>query len=613
MSVVVTNRRSLGVNFSSRGESEVLVWAPHAKSVAIVSDDKDARITLHPEARGYFSCITSHLRPGDRYWVELDQQIRLPDPASMLQPAGIFGPSEVFNPNNFHWSDREWTNPPLREYIIYELHVGTFTSRGDFLSIIDRLPYLNELGITAIELMPVSEFPGDRNWGYDGVFPYAAHHAYGGPRALQELVDACHQHKIAVILDVVYNHLGPEGNNLGKFGPYFTEKYNTPWGKAINFDDHGCDEVRKYFLENALMWLRDFHIDALRLDAVHAIRDFGATHFLEELAADVKALNADTNSTHYLIAECDLNDPKFLRDLSRDGYGMQAQWIDEFHHALRVAAGKRPIGYYSDFDGMVYLSKAFADAYVYDGQYSLHRQKTFGRKVGNISGDHFVVFSQNHDQVGNTMLGDRSSHEVSFGMLKVLAGAVLCSPYIPLLFMGEEYGERQPFQYFVSHHGDELVEAVRTGRRNEFLAFFTDGGHPPDPQANDTFLNSKLRWDRVSEPGHEALLRYYKELIRLRKASIVLASCSRDELTAVAYETEKCLYVQRNVSGHHMVAVFNFSPAEQRVSLPDVPGMSCLLNASSSRWGGNEKSDPEYNALMTLSPTTFLLFGTEHV
>jgi len=614
MSVVVTNRRSVGVNLSSRGESEVLVWAPRATTAAIVGDGKDVRITLHPEARGYFSCITSHLQPGDRYWIELDQEEeRLPDPASMLQPMGIFGPSEVFNPNAFQWSAGAWQNLPLRDYIIYELHTGTFTDTGNFRGVIERLPYLHSLGITAIELMPIAEFPGDRNWGYDGVFPFAAHHAYGGPRALQELVDACHRNGIAVVLDVVYNHVGPEGNNLGKFGPYFTDKYKTPWGDAINFDDHGCDEVRKYFIENALMWLRDFHIDALRLDAVHAIRDFSAIHFLEELAAEVAALNADTNSAHYLIAECDLNDPKYLRDLSHNGYGMQAQWIDEFHHALRVASGKKPAGYYSDFNGIIYLSKAFADAYVYDGQYSAHRQKTFGRKVGNITGDHFVVFSQNHDQVGNTMLGERSSLEVSFNMLKVMAGAVLTGPYIPLLFMGEEYGERQPFQYFVSHHGDELIEAVRTGRRNEFAAFYAQQGTAPDPQALETFLTSKLHWKRLNDPNHDALLRYYKELIRVRKASQVLASCSRDELTAVAFESEQCLYVSRSASGHHTLAIFNFSNAAQRIELPDVRGLKCLVNTASSRWSGPDANDPEYNTHLTLPPTTFLLFGTEHV
>lgn len=610
MSVIVVNRRSLGVNFSSRGEAEVLVWAPHASTVVIIVRDSGLRIMLHKEPRGDFSCITPHLKPGDHYWVELDQQHIVPDPASLLQPEGVSGPSQVFSHGAFHWTDREWKNLPLREYIMYELHVGTFSRDGTFNGIIQRLPYLKQLGITAIELMPVAEFPGSRNWGYDGVFPFAAHHTYGGPRGLQELVNACHGYGIAVVLDVVYNHFGPEGNILDLFGPYFTDKYKTPWGKAINFDDAGCDEVRKYFIENALMWFRDFHVDALRLDAVHAIRDFGAVHFLQELRAYVNELNTETQREHYLIAECDLNDPRYLQHESRNGYGMDAQWIDEFHHSLRVASGHEATGYYSDFREFISLSKAFSNAYVYDGQYSEHRQKTFGRPADGLSGDHFVVFSQNHDQVGNTMLGERTSVLVDAGLQKVMAAAVLCSPYIPMLFMGEEYGERQPFQYFISHEGEELIRAVQEGRRNEFAAFFQHDREVPDPQAESTFQNSKLNWSSLNKEEHQCVLDYYRELISIRKSSPVLSACSRENLST-SVQNEKCLVVSRKVGTRQSIAIFNFCNSASEVQLPEASAMVCLLNSASARWMGTDSTDPLYNVKLTVPAHTFLLYENQ--
>jgi len=613
MSIIKVNRRSLGINFSSRGEAEVLVWAPLAQQVTIVNETSDERIVLHAEPHGYFSCITAKLKPYDRYWVELDNAGKLPDPASLWQPEGIDGPSQVYAAGSFKWREDQWANHPLKETIIYELHVGTFTPQGTFTGVAGKIPYLKSLGITAIELMPIAEFAGARNWGYDGVFPFAAHHAYGGPRALQEMVDACHQNGIAVILDVVYNHLGPEGNNLDKFGPYFTDKYKTPWGKAVNFDDAQSDEVRKYFLENALMWFRDFHIDGLRLDAVHAIRDFGATHFLQELRARVDELNDATGRSHFLIAECDLNDPKYLQDNSRNGYGMDAQWIDEFHHALRVASGRPPVGYYSDFKDFPSLAKAFKDAYVFDGQYSGHRQKTFGRSAAEFSADRFVVFSQNHDQVGNTMLGERTSELVTFEMLKLLAGAVLTSPYIPLLFMGEEYGEKRPFQYFVSHQGEELIKAVREGRKSEFSAFFDDNKEFPDPQSPDTFLRSKLNWDAMEDDQHGLLLAYYRELIRIRRNSPLLSSGNRQELSVIALDNERCLVIDRSVGDERMVSVFNFSEPLQNVQLPAARDMRCLVNSASVRWGGIVSDMVEYRSYVNVVGCSFVLFGSNDV
>lgn len=612
MSIMATHRRSLGVNFSSRGECEILVWAPHAKAVTVLVVDLEERILLRKEPRGYHSVITSVLKPGMRYWFELDGE-KLADPASQLQPEGVFGPSEVFNPHAFRWTDQRWKNMPLQEYIIYELHVGTFTEGGDFAGVISKLPHLKTLGVTAIELMPVAEFSGTRNWGYDGVFCYAAHHAYGGPLGLQEMVNACHDQGIAVVLDVVYNHVGPEGNVLNRFGDYFTDKYRTPWGQAINFDDAGSDEVRKYYLENALMWMRDFHIDALRLDAVHAIRDFSVTHILAELRDQTDALSAEMNRPFYLIAECDLNDPKYIAGRDQSGYGMHAQWIDEFHHALRVAAGKKPEGYYSDFGEFIYLGKAFKDAYVYDGQYSEHRQRKLGKKATGLPGHSFIVFSQNHDQVGNSMRGDRSSMQVDFESLKVMAAAVICGPYLPLLFMGEEYAEERPFQYFVSHAGEELVEAVRNGRKKEFAAFFNDEEEVPDPQSEKTFLDSKLDWKCLNNRAHTTMFQYYRRLIAVRKHSRILASCDRERLHVVVQDPEKCLLVHRWLGNDHIVCVFNFSDQIRQMEMPSLQQMNCAVNSSDKEWMGSGEATPAYDRYLQVPPKCFLLFSTEHV
>jgi len=342
------NRRMHGVNFNSKGEAEVTVWSPESTKVEI--SFKGKKLPLVRFGSGYWRLATNEISPGDLYRLVLNDQKNYPDPASLSQPQGVHGPSEAVDLKNFKWTDDKWINPSLSDYIFYELHVGTFTEEGTFHSIIAKLDHLKELGINAIEIMPVAQFAGDRNWGYDGVFPFAPHNAYGGARGLQELVDACHSKGIAVVLDVVYNHLGPEGNYLGEYGPYFTEKYKTPWGHAINFDDSWCDGVRNYFIENALMWFRDFHVDALRLDAVHAIKDFSPVHILREIREHVNELMNQTGCKYYLIVELDLNDNRFIESLEEKGYGMDAQWVDEFHHALRIAAGGEAHGYYSDFN-----------------------------------------------------------------------------------------------------------------------------------------------------------------------------------------------------------------------------------------------------------------------
>ncbi|RYE11694.1 MAG: malto-oligosyltrehalose trehalohydrolase, partial [Sphingobacteriaceae bacterium] len=518
-------KRNIGVNFYAE-KAEIKLWAPLAKSVDLWLIESNEKYPLKEASYGYWELETDVLKPGDLYRFVLNGEKELPDPASLLQPESVHGPSQAVD-LQYHWTDQDWKNIDLKDYIFYEIHTGTFTPEGTFAAIEQKLDYLKDLGITAIELMPVAQFPGDRNWGYDGVFPFAVQNSYGGPKALQQLVNLCHKKSIAVVLDVVYNHLGPEGNYFKEFGPYFTRKYKTPWGEAINFDDEYCDAVRQFYIENALMWFRDLHVDALRLDAVHAIKDFSTKHILQEIKQAVNQLSTETGRKHHLIAELDLNDPRFINPIEKAGFGMDAQWIDEFHHALRVAAGEEKTGYYKDFEGIRHLEKAYRDAYVYDGLYSPYRKKTFGTKTEN-PGEQFVVFSQNHDQVGNRMLGERSSNLYTFETLKLLAGAVFTAPFLPLLFMGEEYGEQNPFQYFISHTDADLTEKVRKGRREEF-ADFDMKGEVPDPADEATFMHSKLSWN-PEEKLHKILFQYYKNLITLRKKLPALNHLNRQHL-----------------------------------------------------------------------------------
>jgi maltooligosyltrehalose trehalohydrolase len=576
-----------GLTFLDDSSACVILWAPVLQRPAVYLPEKNVTLPLTKWQRGYWQLITTEIKPGDLYQILTDDGRKLPDPASRSQPKGVHGPSQAIDVNEFEWSDEAWQNRPLEEYIIYELHTGTFTVEGNFEAIKSKLPYLKELGVTALEIMPVAQFPGDRNWGYDGVFPYAVQNSYGGAQELMSLVNACHNTGIAVILDVVYNHVGPEGNYLPAFGPYFTDKYHTPWGNAVNFDDAHSDEVRHYFIQNALMWFRDFHIDALRMDAVHAIKDLSPKHILQEIREAVDELMNNTGKTHYLIVECDLNDRRFIDPIKQSGYGMDAQWIDEFHHSLRVTAGGERNGYYSEFNGISHLAKSYRDAYVYDGIYSEGRAKTFGTKTDNL-GRQFVVFSQNHDQVGNRMLGERSSTLFSFEMQKLLAGAVMVSPYLPMLFMGEEYGEHNPFMYFVSHTDEELIEAVRKGRKAEFASFHTEG-EAPDPQSKNTFERSKLNWSNLDDPQHKVMLDYYKTLIEVRKQLPALHKLNRNQLSVECNEEQQTLQLHRWEGTQHIYCFMNFSDKQRSITLPSEPGkLKLVLNSADARWNGPE-------------------------
>ncbi|MFP5319429.1 MAG: malto-oligosyltrehalose trehalohydrolase [Acidimicrobiia bacterium] len=463
-----------------------------------------------PDDRGWWRADDAELRPGDRYAFSVDGGPPRPDPRSPFQPDGVDGPSQVVDHAAFPWTDEGWQRPSLDGAVIYELHVGTFSPEGTFAGAAGCLDHLVDLGVTHVELMPVNQFPGRWGWGYDGVDLYAPHNGYGGPDGLKALIDRCHSRGLAVLVDVVYNHLGPAGNYLGQYGPYFTDRYATPWGQAVNLDGPDSDEVRAFFLDNAEMWLRDYHADGLRIDAVHAILDTSACHLLEEMAERCGPQGS-------LIAESDLNDPRVVRDRQAGGYGIDAQWSDDFHHAVHaVLTGERD-GYYADFGSMHQLAKALRQSFVYDGQYAPHRRRRHGRSPAGLEPGRFLAYAQTHDQVGNRAQGERLSHLVGEGRLRAAAALVLCSPFVPMLFQGEEWGASTPFQYFTDHEDPELGQAVSEGRRREFSSFGWKPEDVPDPQDPATFERSKLDWDEVGRSPHAQLLDWHRRLIALRR------------------------------------------------------------------------------------------------
>lgn len=570
---------AMRVGASFKDGCKFTVWAPLLDQVAVeimgsaensAGESSPALLPMEKDERGYWHASAVDLPAGTRYKYQLGGEESWPDPASRFQPEGVHGPSEVVDHSQFDWQDGDWQGILLTEYIIYEIHVGAFTSEGTFTAAITRLPDLVELGITAVEIMPVAQFPGARNWGYDGVFPFAVQNSYGGPSGLKQLVDACHQHGLAVIMDVVYNHFGPEGNYTGKFGPYTTGHYRTPWGSAINFDDAHSDGVRNYFIENALMWLREYHIDALRLDAVHAIYDFGAKHFLLSLAEVVAEFAADRPSPAYLIAESDLNDPRLIRPVEKGGYQLDAQWSDDFHHALHARLTGENIGYYSDFEAVESLAVTLKNRFLYAGEYSPFRQRSHGAPALDLPSQQFVVCNQNHDQVGNRMMGDRLSTLVPFEALKLAAGLTLLSPYLPLLFMGEEYGETAPFLYFVDHGDPDLIAAVRAGRKAEFEAFHGTGT-PLDPAGEETLKKSTLDWispdATVSNRAHQIALRsFYRRLIEVRKQCQIATPSYPADITIE--HTDDTLYCHRQLISGDLLCVVNFGEQPAKVELP---------------------------------------------
>jgi maltooligosyltrehalose trehalohydrolase len=596
------------------GGCKFRVWAPLPQKVELhIVAPHDRVVALKKEERGYYSAVVEDAGPGTLYQYRLDGQGERPDPVSRSQPQGVHGPSEVTE-LSFSWSDAGWQGLPLHEYVLYELHVGAFTPGGTFEAIIPRLDELRELGVNAIELMPVAQFPGSRNWGYDGVYAFAVQDSYGGPAGLKRLVDACHARGLAVVLDVVYNHLGPEGNYLREFGPYFTDSYRTPWGPAINFDGPQSDEVRRFFIENALYWVSEFRVDALRLDAIHAIVDPSARPFLEELGQAVYERARELGRRVYVIAESDRNDARIIRPPQLGGYGLDAQWNDDFHHALHVLLTGERQGYYADFQDVGDLARSYAEGFVYSGQYSAYRRRRHGNSSQDRPGEQFVVFAQNHDQVGNRAFGERLSRLVSFEALRLAAASVLLAPFIPLLFMGEEYGEAHPFQYFVSHSDAALIEAVRRGRQEEFSAF-NWAGEIPDPQDEQTFLRSRLAWESRREGEHARLREFYQELLRLRRQLPALSHLDKESVDVQSDDKERVLTLSRRHEGSRVFAVLHFGgqAIEHQLLIPS-GSWHKLLDSADLRWGGPGSRVPdqirgEEDAALSLSPHQAVLFS----
>ncbi|MEO8205890.1 MAG: malto-oligosyltrehalose trehalohydrolase [Chthoniobacterales bacterium] len=537
---------------------EFAIWVPAAKTVSIVLDD--ASFPMNLEKEGWWRIALPQKQKEVRYRFSIDDGAPIPDPRSPWQPDGVHGASCILPETQSTVTKSLFRARPLPEAVIYELHVGTFTPEGTYTALSEKLPYLCDLGVTHIELMPLATFPGKWGWGYDGVSLYAPHPAYGTPADLKKFIQDAHDHKIAVILDVVYNHLGPDGNYLPQCGPYFTDRWKTPWGDALNFDGANSGEIRNFFFENAIMWLRDYEFDGLRLDAIHAISDTSAVHFLEELMSEITQFCARDEREIFVVAESDLNDPRVVRDPSVGGYGVNAHWIDDFHHALHACFTEEKEGYYSDFGKLSQVAKALKQGYVYDGEFSSFRKRRHGRAPLGVSPVQLVVFSQNHDQIGNRAFGERLSMLVDLPKLKAIAALTLLSPFIPMLFQGEEWGANTPFLYFTNHPDKKLGKLVTKGRREEFSTFNWKDAKIPDPQSEETFKSSKLQWNETEDENHHELLQWYKMLIRLRQTPKML-----NQSADVVFDEKQRWLTFKN---GRILVLLNLKEKAQKVPIP---------------------------------------------
>ncbi len=568
------------------------VWAPIPQRVEIEVNGRLQKMQRGPD--DYWFVDVEDAPPGTDYGFILDGAGPFPDPRSEWQPSGVHGLSRVVDDKAFEWTDRGFIPPPLANGIVYELHIGTFSAEGTFVAAVGRLDHLAELGVTHVELMPVNAFSGQHGWGYDGVDLFSVHQAYGGPAALKYLVNACHARGLAVLLDVVYNHFGPSGNYLTRFAPYLNSRYHTPWGPAVNFDGPHSDEVRRFFCDNALHWLRDFHFDGLRLDAVHAILDTGAEPFLEQLGREVESLETETGRFFTLIPESDLNDPRLVWPRERGGFELDAQWSDDFHHALHACLTGERTGYYEDFGTLADLTKALRHAYVFDGRYSRHRRRRHGRPPRGLMGNRFLGYLQNHDQVGNRARGERSSQLLDPGRLMIGAALVLTSPFVPMLFMGEEWGASTPFLYFTSHPDPELGKAVGEGRRREFSSFGWNADEIPDPQDPETFARSKLDWSELHREPHVRLLAWHRELIHLRKSEPALIDGRLDLVNVRFDEAERWLILER---GSISVAC-NFSDQPRHIKVAPHPRRVVLASTEPAVDGDGVRLAPASVAIL---------------
>jgi maltooligosyltrehalose trehalohydrolase len=538
------------------------VWAPKRKRVQVNVNGRLYDLK-GPDTRGCWQVEVDDVEHGASYSYRLDDDADdRPDPRSAWQPEGVHAASLVYDHSRFQWSDARFQPIPIASAIVYELHIGTFTQQGTFDSAIERLDALAELGITHVELLPVASFEGHHGWGYDGVALFAPHEAYGGPDALKRLVDACHARGLAVLLDVVYNHFGPSGNYTGLFGPYTTKKHTTPWGEAINFESTGADQVRRFFVDNALMWMRDYHFDGLRLDAVHEFIDRSAIHILEQLSTEVEDLSAVLGKKLTLIAESDLNDPRIVAPREGGGYGIDAQWSDDFHHALFSALSGETKGYYHDFGGLSPLAKSIECVFVHDGRFSEHRHRIHGRPVTNLSFHHFLGYIQNHDQVGNRAQGDRLAQIISFERAQIAAAIVFTAPFVPMIFQGEEWAASTPFQYFADHQDPALRRGVAEGRKKEFASFGWKPEDVPDPEDPATFERSKLHWDERSAPPHDRMLGWYRALIQLRRTTLDLNHGDHGSVEVFFSEEQQTIRMRRG----NTETLVNLGNAEQTLS-----------------------------------------------
>ena len=593
-----------GLHFGARpqddGSTLFSVWAPRAESIAVkVLGDEPRTFPMEETGDGVFEARADGVAAGADYLYVLDGVRERPDPVSRFQPYGVHGPSRVVEPDEFAWTDDDWKGLALKEYVVYELHTGTFTPEGTFEAVIPKLAHLKSLGVTAVELMPVAEFPGARNWGYDGAHLYAPQSTYGGPEALKRLIDACHREGLAFVLDVVYNHLGPEGNYAGEYMPLYNEAHKSPWGAGLNFDGEGAEGVRRYFVENALYWLTEYHVDALRLDAVHAIVDTSERHLLRQLAEEFHAQARRLGRHAFLIAESDLNDVRVIKPAGDEGYGIDAQWSDDFHHSLHAVLTAADRGYFMDFGRVGELARAIEEGFVYCGQPSKFRGKCHGTSSVERPGEQFVVCIQNHDQIANGYWGDRLSRLVEPARQRLAAAILLCgAPNVPMLFMGEEWGERAPFLYFTSHTDPELGRAVRRGRMEEYDAFVREEGETEstlggfsDPQSETTFVRSKLDWNCLEKRPHAGLLAFYRDLLSLRRAHAPLSNCDKTR-TRVRFD-EQCrrLAVERgDKTGARALLLCNLSPEAQAV--PAAEGTWQLALWSGDPLYGDDTTQP---------------------
>ncbi|HEV2862373.1 MAG TPA: malto-oligosyltrehalose trehalohydrolase [Pyrinomonadaceae bacterium] len=589
-------RLELGARPQADGSTVFRVWAPLAESVAVkILGDEPQTVSMERGEDDVFELRLPDTPAGTDYFYLVGGERERPDPVSRFQPAGVHGPSRVVDPEAFAWTDEGWRGLPLKDYVIYELHVGTFTPEGTFDAAIEKLPYLRELGVTAVEIMPVAEFPGGRNWGYDGAHLYAPQSTYGGPDALKRLVDACHREGLAFVLDVVYNHLGPEGNYLGEYMPVFSGSYKTPWGDALNFDGEESDGVRRHFVSNALYWLNEFHVDALRLDAVHRIFDQSPRHLLEEIATEFREGARRLGRLGHTIAESDLNDVRLLRPTEVGGYGLDAQWSDDFHHSLHALLTKTERGYFADFGRVADLAKAIEEGFVYDGRRSRFRRRRHGTPSLDVPGEQLVVCVQNHDQIANGYWGDRLSRLLN-PRQQMLAAAVLLAgaPNVPMLFMGQEWSARAPFLYFTSHTDKGLGQAVREGRKEEYSSFVRDEGETEstiggfaDPQSEITFVRSKLSWEELSQSPHAEMLRLYRDLLALRRRHACLSNCDKSRTRARFDEARAWLAIERgDEGGSRALLLCNLSDEAQDVPVEFEDGAALKL----ALWTGS----PEY-------------------